>query len=170
MKVRLFGFLAIVFCAIAPLRASATLYTYTATLTGAQEVPATGSSATGIGTVVLDTVANTITVNESWSGLSAPASASHIHTGGIGLTGPVTFPFTGVPAATSGSIPQQVFSITTAQIAALQSSGMYMNVHDANFGGGEIRGQLVPEPASLSLLGLGAIGLLSRRHRRARVG
>jgi hypothetical protein len=45
-----------------------------------------------------------------------------------------------------------------------------MNVHDANFGGGEIRGQLlaVPEPSTFGLLALGIGGAfwLGRLRRR----
>src|SRR2546423_10332162 len=84
--------------------------TYHATLTGLQEVPADASTATGSGTVVLNAAGNLITVDESWSGLSAPASASHIHGPALpGVNAPVLFPFSGVPAATSGTIPEQSF-------------------------------------------------------------
>src|SRR5881296_354911 len=79
--------------------------TYQAILTGLQEVPANASTATGFGTVVLNAAMTQITVDESWSGLSSPATASHIHgPAGLGTNAAVLFPFSGVPAATSGSI------------------------------------------------------------------
>src|SRR5437762_11230175 len=53
--------------------------TYHAILTGLQEVPANASTATGMGTVILNAAQNLITVDENWSGLSAPATISHIH-------------------------------------------------------------------------------------------
>ena len=162
--------LAVAALATAP-SANAALILFTANLTGLQEVPANASPASGNGTALLDNVANTITVNESWSGLVGPATASHIHTGAVGVNGAVTFAFASVPAATSGSIPQQVFAMTAAQITALTTGGMYMNIHDAVFPGGEIRGQLlaVPEPSTAALLVAAALGMAARRRRRAHV-
>ena len=133
--------------------------TYEAFLTGLGETPANASPGLGIGTLVLNAAQNQITVDENWSGLLAAATASHIHgPGGAGTNGPVLFPFTGVPAATSGSIPEQTFAITPTQVAWLQSGYLYMNVHTSVFPGGEIRGQLllIPEPSTAALLGLGA--------------
>jgi len=123
--------------------ANAALVTFDATLNGAQEP--TASTATGFGTVVLNDITDTITVNLSWSGLvGGPATAAHIHgPGAPGVNAPVLFPFTGVPNAVSGSIPQQSFGITTAEIAALEAGLYYMNIHDTTFPGGEIRGQLL---------------------------
>lgn len=154
-------------------------WTFQATLLGTGENPANASTATGFGTVVLNAAQTQITVNESWTGLiGGPATASHIHgPGGIGPSGPtnaaVIFPFSSVPSATSGSIPQQSFSITAQQVSWLFSGFLYMNVHDATFGGGEIRGQLllVPEPSTAALLGLGAgaIALRSIRKRAKRL-
>jgi hypothetical protein len=133
---------------------------FEALLFGVGENPPNASPATGFGAVTLNAAQNQITVDLNWSGLTAPATASHIHgPGGVGTNGPVIFPFTGVPAATAGSIPEQTFGITAQQVSWLFAGFLYMNVHTANFPGGEIRGQLllVPEPSSFALLGLGGI-------------
>jgi hypothetical protein len=160
--------------ALSPAHAGAALMTFDAVLNGANEVPPTSSTATGFGTVVLDTSTDTITVNESWSGLTAPATLSHIHgPAPVGVNAPVLFPFTGVPAATTGSIPQQTFTLTPAQVTELESGLYYMNVHTSTFPNGEIRGQLftaaIPEPSSLIMgtsalaIGLGVALLRQRR-------
>jgi len=145
--------------------------TYHAILTGLQEVPANASTATGMGTVILNAAQNLITVDENWSGLSAPATISHIHgPAAPGVNASPIFTFTGVPSATSGAIPEQSFAITAAQVSQLQGGLFYMNVHDGTFPGGEIRGQLtlVPEPSTWALFGLGAGGLLCWTRRRAK--
>src|SRR5204863_7023910 len=79
----------------------------------------------------------------------APATAGHIHgPAGAGTNASVLFPFSGVPAATSGSIPQLSFAITPTQLGYLQSGLLYMNVHNATYPGGEIRDQIRLAPAS----------------------
>src|SRR5215204_7496320 len=52
---------------------------FTTTLTGAQEVPPTGSPGIGSALVILDTATNMLTVNVSFAGLLSPTIASHIH-------------------------------------------------------------------------------------------
>jgi hypothetical protein len=144
---------------------------FQAVLVGGNEVPANNSTASGFGTVVLSADQSTIIVNESWTGLTTPATASHIHGPALpGVNANVLFPFSGVPSATSGSIPQQSFSITPTQVGYLLNGQLYMNVHDATFGGGEIRGQLlpVPEPSTFGLIAIGigsALGLARFRKR-----
>lgn len=146
---------------------------FEASLDSAQEGGSVVSTATGHGTVLLNDAMDQITVNETWTGLTAPASASHIHTGAAGVNGPVTFPFSGVPAAVSGSIPEQSFAITAAQLANLQAGNMYFNIHDRNYAGGEIRGQIhqstVPEPGSAALILTTIPGALMMFRRRKAV-
>jgi hypothetical protein len=151
------------FLSVAP--AQAALINFNATMTGSQEVPPTNSPGTGSSTVLLDDVADTITVNTSFSGLTSPATVGHIHgPAPPGLNAPVLFPFTGVPSATSGTVPNQMFTLTTTQVGQLEAGLFYVNIHRPNFPDEEIRGQLlsaarVPEPASLGLLGLGLVGI-----------
>jgi len=123
--------------------------TFQATMLGINEVPANGSTGTGFGTLALSPDQTTITVNMRFSGLSAPANAAHIHgPGGAGTNASVLFgPFTGVPAATSGAMPEQSFPITPTQIGYLTNGFLYMNVHNTNFPGGELRGQLFLVPS-----------------------
>lgn len=143
--------------------------TFEAFLSGLGETPPNASPASGLGTLTLNAAQTQITVDLSWSGLTAPATASHIHgPGGAGTNAAVIFPFSGVPAATSGAIPEQTFAINATQVGYLFSGYLYMNVHTSTFPGGEIRGQLllVPEPAvaALGLLGAGLTVLRFRRN------
>ena len=166
--------LALLLVVCLPAAAGATTL-FTAVLDGADQVPANLSPATGFGSVLLNDPMDQITVNLIWSGLSAPATAAHIHgPAGPGVNAAVMFPFTGVPGATAGSIPQQVFAITPTQVSYLQSGLLYFNIHDANFPGGEIRGQIhaavssVPEPGALPMVlagfaALAGLGLSTRR-------
>jgi len=161
--------------------ANAATLTFTATLSGANEVPANASPALGFITAVLDDVANTLNVSETFSGLTAPASAAHIHCCvPPGTNAPVVLPFLsteGFPVgATSGSfvhsfnLATDLIGITvSAFITGLETGQAYANIHNANFPGGEIRGQLVtPLPAALPLFasGAGVIGLLGWRRKK----
>lgn len=127
----------------------------------------TGSTATGVGTATLDTNTNLFSWNLSWSGLSGPATAAHFH----GPAPPnqnagVTVNFGAISGLTSPSIGNTV--ITGGQATDLLNHLWYVNFHTSQFPAGEIRGQVVPEPLTLSLLGLGSAILIRRRQRRNR--
>jgi len=155
--------------ALGSMAAQATVM-FEAFLTGANEVPSNGSTASGFGTVVLNDAETMITVDLSWLGLTAPATAAHIHgPASPGVNAAVLFPLSGVPSAVSGAISQQSFTITAPRVAELQAGLFYFNVHDATFPGGEIRGQIlqvnVPEPVTIALMGLGLAGIGYTRRR-----
>jgi hypothetical protein len=127
---------------------------------------------------------------ETFSGLTAPASAAHIHCcGPIGVNEPVAVPFTGFPSATGGTYNQTfdlsllstynaafvtanggtLASAEAAFLAGINSGQTYANIHNSVFPGGEIRGQLaaVPEPTTAGLLLLGLVPLVKKLTRRA---
>jgi len=152
----------------------------------------------GTARVTIDTSAHTMHVEVTFSGLTGNTTASHIHsataapftgTAGVATTTPT---FANFPLGVTSGSYDQLLDLTQASSynpsfvtangnttagaeAALEAgiaSGMaYLNIHTSTFGGGEIRGflvQAVPEPGSLGLLAVGALGVLfaSRRARR----
>jgi len=60
-----------------------------------------------------------------------------------------------------------------AQVQFILTGHSYINFHTTQFGGGEIRGNIlgpaVPEPSSIVLLGIGAIAIIGCSRRRARM-
>lgn len=110
----------------------------TATLSGTQEVPANASTASGRGTVIVDT--NTLDIIVAYETHNVVgATVSHIHTGAVGVNGPanvVTF-----RAGTNMFVAPAAVRLTAQQLIDLKAGNHYFNVHSATFPGGEIRGQ-----------------------------
>lgn len=151
---------------------------FQATLTGAGENPPNASAGTGFATASLDLSTNLLVFNDSWSGLSTPDTATHIHSPGpVGVNAPVIIPFTlangFVAGLTSGSVSYSG-TITPTQVNELMNGLFYVNVHTTAFPGGEIRGQLlavpgaVPEPSTYALSGAAVLGLLVALRLRAK--
>ncbi len=165
--------LSILFLACNLTIAHANLLDFNISLTGSQEVPPNVSRASGIGTATFDTIADTISLSATFTGLSAPATASHIHDRALGVSGPVIIsfvPFT--PVATSGPIVGGPLPFPLVCVSDLLAGDTYFNIHDAVFPSGEIRGQLdpvsqpIPEPTTMFLLSSGLIGLAGYEGKR----
>jgi len=148
---------------------------WTGQLSGAQEVPANETTATG-GEVGLgiryDDVSNRLEVNVvhgmfGFNPLEGNYSGSHLHLGEIGENGPVIVDLAPIHFSLSARFGfyQGTVLIPQEFESALLLGGVYMNIHSAKWPGGEIRGQLlvIPEPGTFALLSLGLGGLLLRR-------
>ena len=123
------------------LSTSARAEIFFAYLSSAQEVPTNASTATGYARLVVNEGAGTVSWTVVFNGLSSNQSGAHFHgPAAIGVNVGVSIGFTSV-GGTSGTITGSG-AITVAQIAILRQQRGYINIHSANFPGGEIRGQL----------------------------
>ncbi|HEY6139530.1 MAG TPA: CHRD domain-containing protein [Thermoanaerobaculia bacterium] len=120
---------------------------YANELRGANEVPATGSSAVGAFFITIDTINKTLTWDVT-SNVANPTLA-HIHNNVAGANGGIVVNFALTPGAftngrTSGSV--SIAGLTDTQFNDLitKPQNFYVNVHSTTNGGGEIRGQLTP--------------------------
>ncbi|TLV02482.1 CHRD domain-containing protein [Dyadobacter luticola] len=110
------------------------------TLSGANEVPANNTQASGKFSGTFDPTTKLLKFSLTYTGLVP--TAGHIHTGAAGTNGPVTIPFLSV--ATSPIVYE--VALTDAQVTALQTGNLYTNLHTPMYPGGEIRGQLAIVP------------------------
>src|SRR5215813_416044 len=106
-------------------------------LTGANEVPAVQTSATGSGTVTIKDD-RSVSAKITTSGITP--TAAHIHEAAAGQNGPVIVPFTKTGDNTFEA-PEGA-KLTEAQYEAYKQGKLYVNVHSAKNPGGEIRAQL----------------------------
>lgn len=142
LRYTLLGLLAVLL--LAP--AAAAGHLYVASLAGANEVPAVVTSATGTVVATVGDDGTTVTITGRFSGLESDYRMSHIHIGPAGSNGGVIFPL--VPTVDDDSrggtfeAANNTFTFSADQITALESDGLYINIHSADNGGGEIRGQL----------------------------
>lgn len=109
-------------------------------LSGTQEVPAVGSSASGSGTIV---VAADRTVSGSVTTSGITGTAAHIHMGAAGQNGGVIVPLAKSADGRTWSVPPGT-KLSDAQYEAWKAGNLYVNVHSDAYKGGEIRGQLKP--------------------------
>ena len=103
-------------------------------LSGADEVPPVTTTASGNGRLMIETdgsVSGSIVVN------SMTPTAAHIHMGASGQNGPVIIAL--VKDGSTFNVPAGA-RLTEDQMKAFQEGRLYVNVHSAEYKGGEIRG------------------------------
>ena len=140
-----------------------------ALLTGYEESPSVSTTASGEFTATIAPDGSVITYTESYSGLQAPVTQSHIHVGQLGVNGSVVIFLCQTaanpdPTGLAPQCPQQgtvsgtittanvIAGATTTQqlaakdlagvITAIQAGAAYAKVHTTVSPGGEIRGQI----------------------------
>ncbi|MEQ1853205.1 MAG: CHRD domain-containing protein [Chthoniobacteraceae bacterium] len=144
--------------------------------------------------ITFDDVSKVLTINVGWgtsngfTNLTGAISGAHIHgpaitptpfttTAGVVVnlqtnavtTGYTSASFTTTTSASAGTSSGSV-TLDATREAQLMASQLYINIHTATNGGGEIRGNLVavPEPSSVGLAALGLMGIASGSRMRRR--
>lgn len=191
MKILLNSSLIVAAAAFVAPNCFATVFVFETVMSGIYESPPNASPGIGSAEVTVDDAAKTMRVDLVFSGLLGPTTAAHLHAptanpfdgNAAVVTGLAGFPL----GVTSGTYDNtfdmaDVNSYTSAFVTAnggtadsafaallgyMQEDRTYLNIHTQLFTGGEIKGflQAVPEPATMSLLGLAVVPLLRRRKR-----
>jgi predicted secreted protein len=118
-----------------------------ATLTGNAETTPGDADGAGAAAVSIDVLSAT-DAEACWDlryGAIAAPAAAHIHRGAAGVSGPVVVPFAS-PGAASATGCIAIDPALAAEIVATPAS-FYVNVHNADFPAGALRGQLAAGPA-----------------------
>ena len=165
--------------------AQATTVSYTATLTGSASVPSNASPGSGIALVTYDSIAHTLLLNVSFSGLLDIVTAAHIHcctlsplsNVGIATTTPS---FAGFPLGVTSGVYLSTLDLTLASsfnptfitanggtiasaevalMTGIDAGQAYFNIHTRAFPGGEIRGFLTETAAVPEPASLALLGL-----------
>jgi hypothetical protein len=182
-----------------PQIAPAAVSSFSAILTGPAESPPNASLGIGSALVTFDSILHELDIHATWSGLTGTTTIAHIHTPTaiplVGIASVVVTPgtLTGFPAGVTSGTYDHTFDTLSAStypaayvtlhgsvagaeaalITQMSEGRAYFNIHSSAFGGGEIRGFLlpiaaIPEPSTymLMLAGLGFVGFIARRRYR----
>ncbi len=151
--------LTIALCALAVTTAGATdnVINLAATANGANEVNAGGTPNQGDpdGSASATFSANLATGQFCWditvANIALPATVTHIHRGAAGANGPVAIDLTAPNASGRSS---GCAAVSTALLGEVTSNpaGFYLNVHNAAFPAGAVRGQLSVVNVPISLI------------------
>ena len=168
--------------------AQATIYQFGVNLSGPADLRRMRSPGTGFATIIFDDIAHSLSVDATFSGLTAGTTMAHIHCctaiPGVSTVGVATETptFTNFPlGVTSGSYTHLYDTTLTstfnapflaasggtaagaeaALIAGALAGRAYLNIHTTAFPGGEIRGFLsaTPVPGALPLF-VSGVGIL----------
>jgi hypothetical protein len=157
------GLAAGVLVLLAPMQAGATLINLGANINGAQETPPVVTAGHGAATITYDDVTNQLNWTIYYEALTGTTTDAHFHgPAGPGVPAAVQIPIPHTNGVTSDTLVGSAV-LTATQETQLLSGLWYINIHSTFRPGGEIRGQVVPEPTTLLLLGSGLALLAARR-------
>jgi len=118
----------------------------TASLSGANEVSSTGMlgvgdpDGSGIARVTVNPGKNLVCWDITVANIDRPLTGGHIHEAAAGSNGPIVVDFFGGTERLEGCTTPK--GGTTAREILNDPSGYYVNIHNTQFPGGAIRGQL----------------------------
>jgi hypothetical protein len=119
-------------------------------LQGQQENPpvANAEGVSGIGYVTVNPIEESIVANVTVEGfipfLDAPIGPVHLHNGFAGENGPVFLPLRPVDGSDTVFSGTEANATDVINFDLIADGGVYINVHSAENGSGEVRGQVVP--------------------------
>jgi len=125
---------------------------FQATLSGRQEVNAVATP--GTGSITAELTGNTLVVSGLFSKMSSAfdatvAGGSHLHIAPAGTNGGIAFTLVPIldPNLLGGAFvaATNTFTLSNEQVNQLRNGEFYANIHTLTNGGGELRGQLLPE-------------------------
>jgi len=125
----------------------------------------------GTGTITgnYDDVTNLLDYTVTWQDLIAPGEVTnmHFHVAPAGDPGGVDL---AIPSPWISPLSQSGVVLDDGQETNLLDGNWYVNVHTGNFGGGEIRGQVIviPEPSTACIAGMAFLSFVSLARRRKR--
>lgn len=144
--------------------ANAAIIHFIVPVDGFQEIGTEGDlDGTGVANLYINNVNLTIDWDISVNNILLPLNGAHIHQAVAGANGPIVVNFSSQLTGTN------LFDADLANVLA-NPSDFYVNLHNAVHPAGALRGQLgagvvIPEPATLGLLGLG-VSILALWRRR----
>jgi uncharacterized protein (TIGR03382 family) len=154
-------------CLATALPASAQILNFVANLDGLQEVPPVTTTGYGFADVTLNLTTGEVAVSGFWYDLMAPVNPppgkAHIHgPAPVGVNAGVI-----VGLQTSGDQTFGTISgggiLNASQIQAMIDGNTYINIHTSLYPAGEIRGQIIPTPGAMAMLGIAGLVALRRR-------
>jgi CHRD domain len=122
--------------------APAAVIHYITRMDGHQQAPPNDTLGSGTVYFDFDTASSQLTlVSGTYTNMAGTVFAAHIHLGGAGVNGSVVVQLS-INGATRGTIAMNPVILSAPNAAALQSDGLYVNVHSLGYPNGEIRGQV----------------------------
>jgi CHRD domain len=141
---RRMGFVLVVVAASLALTTTATAAggrTLVTQMTGTAEVPLGDPDGTGTASVAVNPGLNMVCWEIAVQNITLPATGAHIHIAPVGVAGPVVVPLSPPDASGTSSGCATVDRMLAVAIVA-NPAAYYVNVHNADFPSGAVRGQL----------------------------